>query len=193
MPVSQLCVRLTTKVEWLWATYRDGRPLTPYMLTKMLKRYGVNPEQKRRAPRTRQSPRERGFWREDLDPVFERYLTNEPADGVSRDGETRPPVSRVDDPDVGGSPPASAPRRETRETRSDGASEPREIAHIPEGIGVSRDGETRGVRALEGLRDTAVQETAENFLTSHGNGHSSQRWTEVDPTVFYDRWAERRA
>src|SRR5437870_4116837 len=110
MSIAALCGKLNFREDWLWKTYSHGNELTQYTLKKLLAGYGLKSKQKRHPGTGR---RERGFWRDELDPVFERYLNV---------AELRP-----DDADSveGVSPPTGA---QTSETRVQGGPVPRNLA-----------------------------------------------------------------
>lgn len=59
--------------EKSWATYNRGRPLSPKQLANLLKPYGIQPRTVRMALAT-----PKGYYREDFEDAFSRYLTREP-------------------------------------------------------------------------------------------------------------------
>ena len=115
LSVSELCVRLVARVEWQWVSFEHGRPLTTYHLKKLLRPYDIKPEQRRVGGRDRR----RGFWRDQFEPAWSRYV----ADSPSADDESR----------------------ETSESTPEGASEPAENTNVSPPVGVSLNSETGAV------------------------------------------------
>jgi uncharacterized protein DUF3631 len=101
MSAAELTERLVSKPEWPWSTLSNGRPLSVNRLARMLKTYrftrqdsqdqGLEYSEQLKARQQRQGgrgvPRVRGYWREDLDFVFARYLPplRQPVPGVQTD------------------------------------------------------------------------------------------------------------
>ena len=155
--LSDLCARLTARPEWLWASYSNGKPLTAYRLLALLKPYGVAPTQRRV-----RHGRARGLWRDDLEPVWARYLDDE---AVSRLRETvsQPPETPPDGGD--GHSCRNGETRETGETRLQTST----FLGTSSTHFVSRD------------RETTRETTGET---------SRPKWTDVDQAVFEQRWAQ---
>jgi putative DNA primase/helicase len=184
LSVSELCLRLTNRAEWQWASVHNGKPLTAYRLKTMLKKYHVTSVQKRKSPGTRQSPKVWGFWRDDLDGVFEKYLATA-LDGASLDDqgteqdESATPAGRPAGVACLGSPNGTS--TEAPEAPGDGASQAPETPDISEAVGASVATEARPLLEEVGSRGTESP-----------NGRRPV-WTDVDPEVFAERARQRRA
>jgi putative DNA primase/helicase len=66
---ADLIVALCADAEAAWATYNNGRPLTPRQLSKLLSVYGISPKTVRQG---RETPK--GYDKSQFDDVFARYL-----------------------------------------------------------------------------------------------------------------------
>jgi putative DNA primase/helicase len=66
-----LVVKLTAEPDSLWAEWRSGKPITQAQLARLLKPFGIAPEQVRTGNSDQQV---RGYKRERFDDVWERYL-----------------------------------------------------------------------------------------------------------------------
>jgi hypothetical protein len=76
--IARLVARLNEQEDWMWKTYSNGHPLSGYSLKKLLGAYKVKSRQRHITAADEyghhNGERVRGFWRDELDPVFERYL-----------------------------------------------------------------------------------------------------------------------
>lgn len=91
MPSESIVTRLAAMVERPWAEWgKSQRPITQRGLARLLRSFGVKPDVIRVGDST-----PRGYKREDLEPIWERYLPSDHDEDDDQDG----PADRADDHD----------------------------------------------------------------------------------------------
>lgn len=94
-----------------WGDYRGGDGITPHKLAALLRPFEVGPEQRRTGAGTKV----RGWWRADLEPLFERYPPPTPPREVGQAGQSSNGAGSDDS--QSGTDPEACPTSENPETR----------------------------------------------------------------------------
>jgi putative DNA primase/helicase len=104
---ADLIEALIVDTERPWATYNQGKPISPRQLAKHLAAYGI----KSKTVRLGYAETPKGYERSQFDDAFERYLGDQPQVPQQRNDDPQPScgmelrVADVADPDPTGEDP----------------------------------------------------------------------------------------
>jgi hypothetical protein len=81
---NDLIQELNSEKDWPWADWSNGKGITSTKLAQILKPFGVKSRRKtievKTSPLTTDERKTSGYYREHLEPVFDRYLPTAPPD-----------------------------------------------------------------------------------------------------------------